>query len=328
MKIGIRAAMTIALAACTLIVGQAEAQDKVTLKLGMLAVKGHPVHEAGARLADVVSQRTSGAVTIQLFPGGQLGDEGAMRDLVAAGGLDMASIADPVSGGIVKRFEMFSLPYLWRDREHIRKVVNGPLGAQLSDEYLKKTGVRILALNWQQGTRHLLTKKRTATIEDLKGVKIRLPNIPMWQDAWKAFGAIVAPIPFTEVYLSMKQGVVDAVEVPFDWMYTYKFHEVAKNLSLTGHITYSNQIHINDRVFQRLTLAHRKVLADAAVEVGQWETDLVVGSEKEFRQKLEKEGVTVNAIDTTPFRARTKDVHQKYAKVFGEEFFRQVLETR
>ncbi len=303
------------------------AETKIA-KLGLIAPVGHPVQLASERLAKLVAERTQNRLQIQVFPGGTLGGEIDLRDGVSLGTIQMAGIGYPILNGIVNEMEILNLYYLWRDRTHMMKVVNGPIGAEF-DRKLRARNVEVLAANWQQGTRHSLTKRPARNPKEFNGIKIRVTaGIPVYQDLWQAMGAITVPLPFPELYSALQQGVVDAVELPLDWMYNGKFYKLGKYIDLTSHFIYTNCVLVNTGFLQSLPPDVQKILKDAAVEVGEWQTEQVLGQEKDLRQKMESEGIAFVDTDVEAFRTAVQPVYKKWESRWGKDLYDRIVNTR
>ena len=297
-------------------------------KLGLIAPMGHPVQQASERLSKLVAERTQNRLQIQVFPGGTLGGEIDLRDGVSLGTVQMAGIGYPILNGIVSEMEIMNLYYLWRDRTHMMKVINGPIGDSFAQK-LRARNVEVLAANWQQGTRHSLTKKPARNPKEFNGIKIRVTaGIPVYQDLWQAMGAIAVPLPFPELYSALQQGVVDAVELPLDWMYNGKFYKLGKNIDLTSHFVYANCVLINTGFLQSLPPDVQKILKDTTVEVGDWQTEQVLGQEKELRQKMESEGIVFVETDVEAFRAAVQPVYKKWEGKWGKDLYDRIVNTR
>jgi tripartite ATP-independent transporter DctP family solute receptor len=308
--------------------GSAWAGETKVAKLGLIAPVGHPVQLASERLAKLVAERTGNRLQIQVFPAGTLGGEIDLRDGVSLGTVQMAGIGYPILNGIVSEMEILNLYYLWRDRDHMMKVVEGPIGAEFGRK-LRARNIEVLAANWQQGTRQSLTKKPARNPKEFNGIKIRVTaGIPVYQDLWQAMGAITVPLPFPELYSALQQGVVDAVELPLDWMYNGKFYKLGKYIDLTNHFVYTNCVIVNADFLQSLPPDVQKILKDTTAEVGGWQTEQVLGQEKDLRQKMESEGIVFVDTDVEAFRAAVQPVYKKWESKWGKELYDRIVNTK
>jgi tripartite ATP-independent transporter DctP family solute receptor len=197
----------------------------ITLKLGHVAGSDPKDNwQAGsAKFAELVDQKTKGAVNVQVFPSSQLGNDRDMTEGMRLGSVDFALIA-----GVLSNFEprlgLLEIPYIFRDAEHMRKVLNGPIGDELASA-VQKSGIRVLGW-WERGPRELTSNKQVKSVADVKGMKIRVPEIPVSVDAWRAFGANPTPMAFGEVYTGLQQKVIDGQENPLAIISSAKLYEV------------------------------------------------------------------------------------------------------
>ncbi|MBC7189293.1 TRAP transporter substrate-binding protein, partial [Candidatus Aerophobetes bacterium] len=244
------------------------------LRMGLISAEGHPVTKASRKFAELVKERTNGEIQIEVFAGGALGGEVEMQDMLSVGTLDLASMGNGIPPTYNPQFQLLQMPYLWDSQDQMLAFAKSEIQEEMNERYLKASGVRILASNWDQGARHTLSKRPIYKVEDFKGLKIRVPQIPAWVDMWQILGTIPTQIAFPEVYTALQQGVVDAMECPLYWIYASSFHEQAKYLILTGHIMYYNQVFINERVFQSLSPEYQRIIKEAALEAGEYETEL------------------------------------------------------
>jgi tripartite ATP-independent transporter DctP family solute receptor len=302
-----------------------EAADKPKiLRIGLIAAEGHPVTKASNRFAELVKQRTNGAIEVQVFPGGTLGGEHELQDMVSTGTLEMMSIGTGIPAAINPQFKILVMPYLWDDQDQMIAFANSAVQDEMNEIYRKKSGVKALASNWDQGIRHTLSKKPIKSVDDFKGVKIRVPQLPEWVEMWRMLGTNPTQIPFPEVYTALQQGVVDAMECPLYWIYASSFYEHAKYLVLTAHVMYYNQLFINDALFNKLPPDHQKILLDAATEAGTYETQLTRAVDVDLREKMEAKGVTFMEIDRPEVAKMVRPIYDSWKKVFGADLLEKV----
>lgn len=295
-----------------------------TLRIGLISAESHPVTKAAKKMAQIVEEKTNGDLIIKVFPGGALGGNADLPDMVTTGTLDMTSVGTPMLAGKNPQFKILTMPYLWDSPEQMMAFSISPIQSGMNEKYLKKSKARILASNWYQGTRHTLSKKPVNTIDDLKGMKIRVPQLPEWVEMWKRLGANPTQIPFPEVYTALQQGVVDAMECPLFYFYSSSFYEQAKNIALTAHNIYSNSVIINDKTFKKLSEAHRKILMDAAIEAGKYESKLTLDADQELFDKLKAAGVTFTQLDNKKIAEMIRPVYDSWTKVFGADLLEKV----
>ena len=228
------------------------AKAPVVLKLGHIFTPTSAMHLSAQLAADLVEIRSKGQLKIQIFPGAQLG---AMLDEVE--GVKMGTQDITMVWGIDRfcpEFSLFNYPFVFRDEKHLYDVCMGPLGQEyIQQNMLKRHGIRIIGMIYH-GVRMLTTDEKHPVNkpEDVKGLRLRTPDITAWIKSWQSVGAKVTAFPWGELYMALKQGVVDAQENPLASIRSMKFYEVQKNIILTGHIIDYPFVMINDKKFQSL----------------------------------------------------------------------------
>lgn len=277
--------------------------EPIRLTAGIVQAVDHPFTIAMNKFADYVSEGTNGAVTIEVFPANQLGEE---RDITAGlteGTIDFCLNAN---GELAKRVEGYSIgdaPYVFKSPEHLQKVVMSDVFQTLHKELLDNHGIRVLG-SFYLGTRNITSSsKKIQTPEDLKGFKIRVPDQQPAMNAFKLLGANPTPVPFSELYLALQQGVVAGQENPFSQILGNKLYEVQKYLSLTGHITQCLYLTISEKTYQKLTSEQRTIIEDAAARISDEATKEMIGLEKnEQLKQLVDYGMEVVEVDKEKFR--------------------------
>ena len=198
-----------------------------TLKYGHNTKQDQPTGKAALKLAELVKQKTNGELEIQVFPANQLGNNRQMIENVKMGAQDMCTQGLGILGVISPLYNMMQVPYVFRSQDHIRKVVAGDIGKELAEDLEQKTGIFLLAQDWDRMVRHIGGRKPIRTLEDFKGYKVRAGVLPPIA-TFKAMGASPVKIPLNEMYVALQQGVADGAELPVDYFYDYSIFEVAK----------------------------------------------------------------------------------------------------
>jgi len=296
----------------------AHAQTKpMVIRLTALSPIGHPVHQGLVRFAELVAERTKKQVEIQLFPASQLGDQPTQMNMVKIGSVEMGLIGSGILGMVVREYNVDAVMYIYRDRDHMQKVWRGPIARELGDKFLATQGVRTLNSIWEVGIRHVLAKKPVRRVEDLNGLKIRSPESALFFEGLKALGARPTTIAFAEVYTALQLGTVDAMECPLDWIYTSRFHEVAKYLTLTAHMNNIHSLLVNEKFWQTLSPDIQKVLTEAGLEAGEYANLQIKNSEADYQKKMEQAGVTFISVDTAAFQKKAEEAIPKVAHIWG-----------
>ena len=292
---------------------------EMTLRMGLITNESHPVTMASRRFAEIVKDKSGGKITIQIIPGGSLGGEVEMHDMIASKTLDLGCFGSGIPSSYNPEFQILLMPYLWKDADTMIAFSKSDIMAEMNEKYTAKSKVRVLASNWNQGVRVTLTKQMINAIEDFEGVKIRVPQLPSWVDMWKLVGANPTPIPFPEVYSALQQGVVDGVENPANGILTSSFFEQAKCLVRTNHVMYFNMVFINDDLFQNMSAEYQEIIRDAAIEAGDYQNQIVQNQLSETENKLKNEGVKFVDIDLVKMSEIMKPLYDKWQDQFGSE---------
>ena len=219
-----------------------------------------------------MNKRTNGAVTIRVFPSEQLGKEADLVQQVKSGALDIS--APSMAGDVLawcRRWRWQARPFLWHDWKEAEAVIRGAAFDPLFDELRDKHNIVPLTRIWYWGWRNFtFTDREVRKPEDMAGLKIRVPESPIWVEMIRAFGAAPTPIPFGEVYTALQQKTVDGQENPIPTIYSRKFYEVQGVLTMTRHMLQNNTIMINKDSLARLSPEHQKILMEeAAARLGE-----------------------------------------------------------
>jgi tripartite ATP-independent transporter DctP family solute receptor len=296
---------------------QAQAATKfksMTIKLGHLNTTDHPVNLGALKLKEILEAKTGGAVKVEIFPAGQLApNENELIQGVRLGTTTMGLTSAGGLGVFVPDYQAMAVPYIWRDMDHIKKVTRGDMGASLSEQAVQKLGVRVLDGARLYGDRLLTTKgKVIRSPDDLKGMKIRVPEVPIYLETIRAMGASPVAVATAEIYTALGTGVADGQENPATSIYTWKLYEVQKYLMMTGHITQNNLIIINESIWKGMEPALQAILRDAVWESGDHETAMAVKMNKEALDNLKAKGMEIHEVNLDAFKKATAVVPDKF----------------
>ena len=298
-----------------------------TLKLGHIWNIDDPSHIASQKFAQLVESKTNGSLKVEIFPASQLGNALTQVSSVKMGTLDMFIGGVGWYGQFIGDYNIAATAYAFKDLNDLKRFLEGPIGQEMAEELRKQHGLRVLSQNWDKLPRQLLSKKPIYSIDDVKGLKIRVPELASYVEPWKAMGASPTPIAFAEVYLALQQGVVEAMEGTMDQIYTQRFHEVAHYLILTRHLCETVGLVINDKLFNSLSADEQKALYDAAKEAGEYNNQLMIKKEEETIEKMKNEGVTFIEVDVSGFYNAAKEVPYILENngAWGKGFYDRVL---
>lgn len=289
--------------------------EAVVIKLAHNVTIGGTEDEAVNKFAELVSEKTGGTVTIQVYGGGQLGDEADLLEGLQLGTVDACLATSAYLSNLVPQFALLDVPFLFADLSDVRAKLEGEAGDELKDLLLNDQKMRVLGF-WNSGFRVMLTKSAPITsLADIQNRKMRAPEVPVYIDMFKALGAAPTAIPFSEVYTSINSGVVDGVEVCAEEMYTMKFHEVGNYIAKTNHIFSTMIPIISEKVFSSLTEEQQAAVLEAAAEATDYEWETFTEADEHALKEMEASGVTVNELtDRDDWVAACAGLQDQYAE--------------
>lgn len=300
--------------------------DVVTIKLAHNVTIGGTEDQAAEKFAELVKEKTNGSVIVEVYGGGQLGDETALLEGLQLGTVDACLATSAYLSNLVPQFALLDLPFLFSDLDDVKAKLNGEVGDTLKQLLLDQQKMRILGY-WDSGFRIMLTKSAPIScLDDIKNRKMRAPEVPVYLDMFTALGAAPTAIPFGEVYTSINTGVVDGVEVCAEEMYTMKFHEVGHYICKTNHIFSTMIPIISEDVFSKLTKDQQDQVLEAAKEATDWEWENFDKADADALQAMADSGIQVTELtDRDAWVAACKDLQDKYAKDSNAEDLLAVL---
>ena len=324
--------LAIVITSSTLLVANGQSETKgvdapVTLKLAHTVAVDHPYHKAMVKMAEIVETRSGGALKIQIFPSGQMGNLREMLESISLGTLDMGYPGSAHVGKYNARFSIFQTPYIATDVDQMLRAASSPLIAEEIEKTAKEANIRVLSFPYS-GTRHITTSNKPIyTPADMEGLKIRTPELPMTMEFMRMVGASPTPMSLSELYLALQQGVVDGQENPVTTIYYAKLHEVQKYLNLSSHIILLQAIVIGENVYQKLTPEQRTIVKEAADEAAVYQRKLIEDGDSKILENIKNEGVTVVETDVNAFRTATKGIVDKFEKDWGAGFANQLFDN-
>lgn len=294
----------LAVSAALTLAGATSALAQQTLKWAHVYEEGSDYHQVALWAADEVKARTEGRVEIQVFPASSLGKEVEINEGLGIGAVDIIYTGPSFVERYYGPIAISDYPFIMRGYDHWKSYRDSDLFSELSAGYKDATGHSVMGLVYY-GQRHVTSNFPILKPDDMKGLKIRVPNSPVMLMFPNAVGANPTPMAFSEVYLALQQGVVDAQENPLPTIQFKKFYEVQSNINLTGHILNSLLIITSDSAVARLgddAGAVEAVLREAAAKVSQ----SIYDSEQSLVSWFRDQGITVNEVDKAPFQDAVK----------------------
>ena len=292
--------------ALALAVGAADAQTK--LRYAHVGVANAPQTLYADEVAKLVKERTSGRVEIQVFANSQLGGVNEMVDGVRSGAISMAHHDFGSLGRIVPNTAVFNTPFMYRDADHAMRATDpalSPALREINQELVQKGSMRIVASLFQ-GTRHLTSKEKVLSVKDMQGKKYRGVPIKLWSSMLTGMGAVATPVEVSELATALATGLVVGQENPLPNIYNLKLYEVQKYVMLTGHMQSILSVFVNERVWQQVPAADRKIMESTMIEVGRKTLDWDRETFAKYRKDLEAKGMVFveskDGLDVEGFR--------------------------
>lgn len=283
------------------------------LKWAHVYEEGSSYHQCAMWAADEIKKRTDGRVNITVFPASSLGNESDINEGLTIGSVDIIYTGPNFAERDYGPIAISDYPFMLKNYDHWKAYRDSDLFKDLSAGYKEATGHTVMAITWY-GYRHVTSKFPITKPDDMKGLKIRVPDSPVMVMFPNAVGANPTPIAFAEVYLALQQGVVDAQENPLPTIKFKKFYEVQSNINLTGHIGNSLIIIVSDTAMGKIgddagtvDAVMKEAAAKCAEEINQAETDLV--------QWFRDQGIQVNEVDKDAFQVAVLPILTDESKV-------------
>lgn len=306
-KLGIALCATLALG---LYSSTSLAQTKLRLSHSMST--NEPIHHAAEKFAKAVNERTGGKVQVTVFPSGQLGGNKEMYEQVRKGA-PIIQVTDPAFlSDYVPDFGILMAPYVVDTPAQFNKILASDWYQEVNKK-LQEANFRNLSFNYFFGTRHMLGNKPFRTVDDLKGVTMRISPTVVSMETFKAIGSRNVALQWPEVYSALSQNVIDAVEAPLGSLVGSKLQEQRKTLSLTGHFTAFIGLTMNEKIFAKLPAETRQILLEEAVRAGDEMTAVTIENDKKILADLKRQGITVvDNVDIDSFRKATAPVYSAF----------------
>jgi tripartite ATP-independent transporter DctP family solute receptor len=297
----------------------AQEADRV-LKFAHVYEASEPYHTCAVAANDALMEATDNRYGIEVFPASSLGKEVDINEGLGLGTVDIIYTGQLFAGRAYGPIAIGGAPYMFRDYDHWDAFRNSDLFAELAQGYTDATGNHIVAMTYY-GNRHVTSNTPITAPEDMDGLKIRVPNAPLYMMFPEAAGANPTPIAFAEVYLALQQGTVDAQENPLPTIQAKKFYEVQTNINLTGHITDALLTIVGGPTWGSMDAADQETLSSVLEETAVCATDAIRKSEAELAQWFRDEGVQVNEIDRGPFIEAVKVMHNGDMATWDQETY-------
>src|SRR5690348_13856585 len=307
-------------AACPLAT-DALAQQKLVLKASDVHPAGYPTVVAVEHFGDKLAKATNGRITVQMYASMQLGGEKEAIEQAQIGAIQLARVSVGALGPVIDELNVFNLPFLFRNTAHMQQVIDGPIGQELLDKITNNAKAGLVGLCWMDaGARSMYdTKKAIASIDDLKGMKMRVMGNPMFVDMMNALGGNGVAMGYDQVFSALQTGVVDGAENNLPSFVFDNHYQVAKYYTLTEHLIVPEILVFSRATWDSLSKEDQALIKKLAREAQLDERQLWKKVEDEAMAKMKASGIEVDTVaDKTPFQAAVKPVWDKYGAKYSE----------
>lgn len=306
-----------------------EKVEPVLIQIGYANNPGEPLDLAVNEWKELIEKKSGGSMTVEIFPSSQLGSKNDLIDQMLAGDsvITLADGAFYADRG-VEDFGIVFGPFIFDSWDEAWKLTKSDWYMEQSEKLAEK-GLRILTSNWKYGDRHTMTVKPVKSVEDLKGMKIRVPNNTIQIKGFEALGATPTPMALGEVYTSLQQGTIDGLENPLTVLYNGKFQEVAKYLILDGHVKNFTTWVCGEDFFNSLTAEQQKILKETGDEAGIYNNEIQDKIAAETIEKLKSEGVEIIDINIDEFKEKAMSFYEmpEITKMWSDNLYKTVKEA-
>ncbi|QCX32894.1 TRAP transporter substrate-binding protein [Caloramator sp. E03] len=302
-------------------------QKQIVLRLSDTHPDGFVTVRADKEFARLVEENSKGRIKVEVYPGGQLGDEKSVIEQVQFGAIDLVRTSISPLAEFDKELSALMLPYLYRDTEHMFKVLDGPVGEKI---FKNLENYKFEGLCWfDAGSRNFYnTKKEVKKPDDLKGLKIRVQENKMMMDLVKALGASPTPMAYSEVYSALQTGVIDGAENNWASYLSSNHFEVAKYITTDEHTRVPEVIIMSKITWDKLSADDQKIIKDAAVKAGLYQRQEWQKDEEAAKNQLKDKGVKITTLESnSEFQDKVKVLYDEYGKEY-KDLINEIINTK
>lgn len=279
--------------------------QELTLKLGHLANEQNSWHKASLKFGEELSALTDGRVAVEVYPNDSLGRE---MDLI--NGMQLGTVEMTITGESLQNWApmaaLLAIPYAYQSLEEMDAVASGEIGNQIEAQIIENAQVRPIAY-FARGPRNLTANRAITTPDELDGMPMRVPNVPLFVDVWSALGASPTPMAFSEVFTSLQNGTIEGQENPLALIQSASFSEVQSHVNLTEHVRSWIYLTIAEQVWSQLSEEDQGHVMEAASRAQEFERQQFLADEEAIRADLEAGGMTFVEVDQRAFAERSRE---------------------
>ena len=277
----------------------------MTLKLGHPANEDNIWHKASMKFAEEVATLTDGRIEVEVYPNETLGKEMDVINGMQLGTADMTITGESLQN-YAPMAALLAIPYGYKTLEDMDAVAGGELGDKIEQQIIEKVGIRPIAY-FARGPRNLTSNRPITSPDDLNGLKMRVPNVPLFLNVWKALGANPTPMAFSEVFTSLQNGTIEAQENPLALIKSANFNEVQDYVNLTQHVRSWIYLTLSDMAWQQMSEEDQAAVMEAASRTQAWEREQFLADEEQLQTQLEELGMEFVEVDSAAFAAAARE---------------------
>jgi len=276
-------------------------KDYKEFRLAYVMAQGGTSHAAAEKFGALVELYSAGKIKVKLYPNGMLGNDRILIEGLSLRSIDMVISGPSIIGWYTPEYGVFEAPFIFRDHDHMDKVMNGEIGMEIKTAMYNIRKIHFLSF-FYRGQRYLTTThKIVRTPDDLRGLKLRVPELPIYIKSWKTFGANPTPLAYSDMFMALKQGVVDGQENPLEVIYTSHLYETQKYVMKTEHLFSCYLVSVGDYFYEKFDEQEQKILKEAIMEATHYQNNLMERYEAEYIRELTKSGIQFIDVDKESF---------------------------
>lgn len=298
-------------------------------RVAYVMAQGGASHAAAEKFAELVDLRSGGKIKVRLYPNGVLGNERVLVEGLSLRSVDMVIAGPSMIGWNAPEYGVFEAPFIFRNYEHLDRVMNGEIGKEIEEAMHQKRKIRFLAF-FHRGPRYLTTTNRIVkTPDDLRGLKLRVPELPVYIKSWKIFGANPTPLAYSDMFMALKQGVVDGQENPLEVICTAHLYETQKYVMKTEHLISCYIASVGDHFFEKFDASEQEMLKSAIAEAARYQNDLVKQYEEEYMKILTDAGIEFVDVDKEAFeRSASEKLPEMFKDTWAPNIYQRIRDIK
>lgn len=299
--------------------------NPLVLKLGHIQTTNDLWHDGALKFKEEVEKLSDDSIVIEIHPNSSLGGDRDMVEGMQIGTVDFSLIAG-VLGNFEESIQLLELPYIFNSQEEYETIIHGEVGQEIADRVLEASDIRILNF-WDRGPRHLTSNKPITNLDDIQGLKMRIPEIKAMEHTWNAMGASPTTMAWNEVYTALEQSVIDGQENPIPFIYGSRIHEVQDYIALTAHKYEYVTLSMSEMTWSKLNSEQQEIIMEAANKATEFENQLVSEQTDEILETMKSEGLEVTEPNIAEFSEAARASHKEFAETIDIDLYNKIIEA-